>query len=93
MNFPHGDLKPDRISLVAIMLGRLEMSVEECKQAYMDMMDKIFIKKHHRLGFPKLKVQARFDTMVFENAIKQVVKDRGINEDSLLLWPEGRCKM
>jgi len=78
--------------LIAIMLGRLEMSVEECKKAYLELMDQIFVKKRHRLGL-NLKVQAQFDTVVLENAIKKVIKDRGIGEDELLLRPEGRCKI
>ena len=40
-------------SLIAIMLGRLEMSIEECKKAYMDMMGPVFVKKHHRIAFGK----------------------------------------
>ena len=69
------------------------MSVDECKQAYMDMMKAIFVKKHSRISFPKPKVRGQFDTMVLEEAIKTVVKDRGIHVDSLLFWPQGKCKM
>ncbi|KAJ3574877.1 hypothetical protein NPX13_g4219 [Xylaria arbuscula] len=79
--------------LIAIMLGRLEMSVDECKKAYLAVMDKIFVKKHHRVTLPKLKVRGAFDTLALENAIKQVLKDRGMDEDSLLMYPEGKCKI
>ncbi|CAD6442839.1 70f76fa4-52fb-420e-a197-e7cc39b9e563 [Sclerotinia trifoliorum] len=79
--------------LIAIMLGRLEMSVQECKEAYTEMMGKIFLKKHSRISLTKRKVRGQFDTIVLEEAIKAVIKDRGIPVDSLLFWPQGKCKI
>lgn len=66
------------------------MSIEECKNAYIEMMDKIFFKTKHRIGYNG-KVQGRFDTSALENAIKKVIKDKGLDENSLLFHPGGKC--
>ncbi|KAL8790161.1 MAG: hypothetical protein Q9195_006488 [Heterodermia aff. obscurata] len=64
-------------SLIAIMLGRLEMTVEECIDNYIEMMDGVFRKTSHRLGFDlanfDLQIQGRFDTVELEAAIKRAV--------------------
>ncbi|CAG8953838.1 hypothetical protein HYFRA_00006730 [Hymenoscyphus fraxineus] len=82
--------------LVAIMLGRLEMSIAECKEAYMGMMEDVFVKTKRRINAKNLKVQGRYDTPALESAIKNVIQSRGISGldvDSLLLNPEGKCKI
>src|ERR1043165_8361656 len=69
--------------LIAIMLGRLRMTIEDCIEAYNLLSDKVFEKKTHRVTI-RGKLQGRFDTAALENAIKQILKDRDISEDSLL---------
>ncbi|RYP19453.1 hypothetical protein DL765_003354 [Monosporascus sp. GIB2] len=59
--------------LIAIMLGRLEMSVADCIAAYSRMMDGVFKKKQHRVDI-RGQVQARFDTAQLEGCIKSIVR-------------------
>lgn len=60
------------------MLGRLEMDVDECIDAYRTLMETIFEKK--RSGFSVTltgKIKARFSSKALEAAVKQVISGRG----------------
>lgn len=83
----------DQTSLIVIMLGRLELSIKQCIVAYMAMMSNIFVKMQHRFSWTTAKFQGRFDTMALGDAIKNVIKAQGIDEDSLLFHPGGKCKV
>lgn len=69
--------------LIAIMLGRLQMTVEECINAYVALSEKVFQKKRHRLSL-RGKLQARFDATELEQAVKQILAGRGMGQDTLL---------
>ncbi len=69
--------------LIAVMLGRLRMTVDECIAAYTSLSDKVFEKKRHRVNI-KGKLQGRFDTDELERGIKQILRDCGVVEDALL---------
>lgn len=70
--------------LIAIMLGRLEMTVEQCIEAYIVLMDVIFDPKD-RAWLPfrvrNGKVKPRYKTEQFEQAIKQVIRNSGAMTD------------
>lgn len=72
--------------LIAIMLGRLHMGVDECIVAYETIAPKIFAKVHHRLNL-KGKVQGRFDHLAIEEAVKELLRKCGLREDELLQSP------
>ena len=74
--------------LIAIMLGRLKMDVKSCIEAYMDMSDKIFRKKRHRLKNIKGGLQSRFDTETLEETIKDLIVKQGLDMNALLKDPE-----
>ncbi|KAI0436973.1 FabD/lysophospholipase-like protein [Xylaria telfairii] len=78
--------------LIAIMLGRLQMTVGECIDAYTSLADKVFEKKHHRVNL-KGKLQGRFDTAAPELAIKQILKSKGLREETLLKDSDANCKV
>jgi hypothetical protein len=81
-------------SLLAIMLGRLKMDIDACIAAYIDMSDRIFQKKHHRVNAKNGKVQGRFDSAELERAIKEIIKSQGLDEDTLLMdLPDASCKV
>src|SRR5436309_13051047 len=65
------------------MLGRLRMDVSSCIEAYCRLSDSVFRKVAHRVTL-KGNVQARFDSHALERAIKEIVKQQGLNEDVLL---------
>jgi patatin-like phospholipase/acyl hydrolase len=70
--------------LIAIMLGRLEMSVDQCIEAYTGMMDAIFDPKDKKKLPFKIrngKVQPQYKTKHMEQAIKQVMSNAGWTSD------------
>jgi patatin-like phospholipase/acyl hydrolase len=78
--------------LIAIMLGRLRMTVDECIAAYTSLSDRVFEKKSHRFNFEG-KLQGRFDAAELERSIKQILRDRGLGEDTLLKDVEAPCRV
>ncbi|KAF2684302.1 FabD/lysophospholipase-like protein [Lentithecium fluviatile CBS 122367] len=79
--------------LIAIMLGRLKMSIDECISAYLSMSNKIFQKKRHRVTV-KGKIQGRFDSDALKLAVKDIIKQQGVQEDALLKdAPDAACKV
>jgi hypothetical protein len=59
------------------MLGRLEMHVDECIDAYTSMFKRIFGKK--RLPVNMLgKIKGRFDSIVLEECVKEILEQRGL---------------
>ncbi|KAH9209887.1 acyl transferase/acyl hydrolase/lysophospholipase [Leptodontidium sp. 2 PMI_412] len=78
--------------IIAIMLGRLEIDVDECIEEYTSMFEAIFGKK----GLPVNmwgKIKGRFDSTVLEQCIKGILKKRGLAEDALLNDSNERCKV
>lgn len=64
------------------MLGRLEMTVEECIDSYVSLMRRVFSKRKHRSLMSLLgKVQPRFSSKALEEAIASVLKDRDVSPD------------
>ncbi|KAK7429729.1 hypothetical protein QQZ08_003755 [Neonectria magnoliae] len=72
--------------LIAIMLGRLRMTVDECITTYTSLSHKVFEKKSHRVKING-QFQGRFDTVALEQAVKQILVDNGHSEDTLLKDP------
>jgi hypothetical protein len=61
------------------MLGRLEMSVEECISAYTKMMKHVFDRKAYHSFISIFEgVKPRFSSKALENAISQVLEARGV---------------
>lgn len=78
--------------LIAIMLGRLQMTVDECIAAYTSLSDKVFQKKSHRVNI-KGQLKGRFDAAELEAAIKKILGDRGLGKDALLKDVDASCKV
>jgi hypothetical protein len=67
------------------MLGRLEMDVDECIEAYSNLAKTVFGERLHRLPVNlRGHIQARFDSTKLENAIKRVISERDFSETELL---------
>lgn len=88
--------------LLAIMLGVLQMSVQECIAAYTELATTIFPPRKRprfrlRLSMTQfLKVQPKYDANVFEMALKTFLTKRGYNPEALLLDPgntDPKCKV
>ncbi|KAJ9634597.1 hypothetical protein H2199_008880 [Coniosporium tulheliwenetii] len=79
--------------LIAIMLGRLRLSIDECIDAYLSLSDRVFRKKGHRVTV-KGQMQGRFDSEELARAVKEIVKKQGLPEDALLKdTPGASCKV
>lgn len=79
--------------LIAIMLGRLQMTVDECIEAYTSLSDRVFEKKAHRVKLNG-RLQGRFDAAELERAVKQILVGRGFDQDMLLKDSSGApCKV
>ncbi|KAF3910728.1 hypothetical protein ABW21_db0208933 [Orbilia brochopaga] len=82
--------------LIAIMLGRLQMSIDECIKKYLDVMDKVFpdkssLSKNVSLGYSG----ETYDEKPLQDAIKMIVKERLGDSEAKLLDTEGKnpCKI
>jgi len=74
------------------MLGRLEMDVDDCIEAYTSMFQTIFGKK----GLPVNmwgKIKGRFDSTVLEECIRKILKQRGLSDIEPLNDGKERCKV
>jgi len=70
-------MRSNAFRIIAIMLGRLEMDVDECINAYTGMFKRIFGKK----GLPVSmlgKIKGRFDSMVLEDCVREILEQRGL---------------
>lgn len=75
------------------MLGRLEMDVDSCIDAYLTLSDRVFQKKRQWMSM-KGKAQGRFDSDELERAIKQILVEQGRDPEELLRIPgKPKCKV
>lgn len=79
--------------LIAIMLGRLRMTVDECIVAYTSLSNMVFEKKRHRSKING-QLQGRFDATALEQAVKKILVENGHHEEALLKdSSDGACKV
>jgi len=82
------------------MLGRLEMSVDECITAYRSLSQQAFTLKPG-IVFPlkfkwdffslSVKTQNKYDAKALERVVKDLVKQRLGDEDTILLQKDPKC--
>lgn len=69
------------------------MDIDTCIDSYIEMSDNIFQKKHHRVKWNG-RVQGRYDSEELESAIKRIIEQQGLDEDTLLKGePDDPCKV
>lgn len=72
-------------SLIAIMLGRLEMDVDECIDAYRELMECVFSEKARNVCVDfAANVRAQYDSQKLKSAIEHVVHRAGLSPNDLL---------
>ena len=80
-------------SLIAIMLGRLQMDIQPCIDAYSELSSRVFCKA----GIPvdwRGKVKGSYSASALEAAVKKIIRDSGLAEDALLDDGEDRsCRV
>jgi hypothetical protein len=69
------------------MLGRLEMSIDECIKAYTDLSEDVFHKKRRIPINIKGVLKERYDSKVLELAVKKILRDRELDENALFKNP------
>jgi hypothetical protein len=74
------------------MLGRLEMDVDECIEAYTSMFKTIFAKKDLPFNIWG-NIKGRFDSTVLEECIHKILEDRGLSKREPLNDGNKRCKV
>lgn len=74
------------------MLGRLELTIDECLDAYVALSNDIFTKQKPRINILG-KVQPRFSTAGLEREIKKVITRAKLDKNALLRNDNGRCKV
>ena len=85
--------------LVAIMLGRLRMSVRDCEAAYLRLSERIFESKRSKVDLLSrskdfLLANGRFDSQKFEDVIKEMMKEKAMIDSSVLLQdPDCKCRV
>ena len=84
---------------MAIMLGRLRMSIDQCEDVYVDLAQKIFVPHRSKAnivgqGLDFVNARGKFSSEALEAGIKDVVKSKGFSEDQLFFNQEdGGCKV
>jgi hypothetical protein len=69
--------------LIALMLGRLEMDVDERISAYKEVIEAIFKKQKFPMTWDG-KIKGRFDSTVLADAIKETINKTGRSESEKL---------
>ena len=85
----------DPDSLIAIMLGRLEMDVDTCISAYVELMESVFARESGRVpsGLSG-RISPRFDSKKLESAMEKVIVRSGASTTDLLSVGEPRgCRV
>lgn len=76
------------------MLGRLRMSVKECIHAYRTIAAEILIGSRLRKVARLVMTGARYPSEVFEEAVKNLIREKLSDSDALLLEDKPpRCKV
>ncbi|KIX01820.1 uncharacterized protein Z518_09547 [Rhinocladiella mackenziei CBS 650.93] len=76
--------------LIALMLGRLRMSVADCIQAYKNLSREIFVPSQRNANFAGksmdfLKARGRFRSEPLEECVKAMLRARDLSEEELLM--------
>jgi patatin-like phospholipase/acyl hydrolase len=86
--------------LIAIMLGRLEMTVEDCIDAYKELSQAVFqspkqfMKARNAARFIRGgEVDSKYKSEGLEEAIKKILNRANCPEDALLKNLDGKCKV
>jgi hypothetical protein len=85
--------------LLAIMLGRLHMTIDECEKVYVELAQRIFVPNRSQANIVGravdfVNVRGKFSSEALEAGIKDAVKSKGFSDDELFYNKEdGECKV
>jgi hypothetical protein len=83
--------------IIAVMLGRLRMSLDECEKAYLTLSKKIFTPRRSSFqwfgrGMDFLQANGRFDARILEIAMKECIGNY-TDTEALFKNPGSPCKV
>ncbi|KAI9891753.1 MAG: hypothetical protein M1814_002503 [Vezdaea aestivalis] len=80
--------------IIALMLGRLEMDIDECIHAFVSLSERVFKKKHFPIRING-RVRGKFGTGELEKCIKEIVRQKLPEGDNALLKGpiDQKCKV
>ncbi|KAL9616188.1 MAG: hypothetical protein Q9160_008919 [Pyrenula sp. 1 TL-2023] len=84
--------------ILAVMLGRLRMSVEECEAAYLSMSERIFNPRRGAANFvgrahDAWNLEGRFDSNELKASVLEILAEHGFWSEELLQDPYSKCKV
>ncbi|KAF2998234.1 hypothetical protein E8E13_005657 [Curvularia kusanoi] len=80
--------------IIAIMLGRLEMDVDECIAVYLELIKKLFEKKKAFAINHQGKLKNRFSSQILQESINEVLRNKGFSETEIFNdKTERKCKV
>ncbi|KAL4892783.1 acyl transferase/acyl hydrolase/lysophospholipase [Aspergillus ambiguus] len=79
--------------LIAILLGRLKMDIDECIDTVSRLYKHVFRKRRHIPIGSNLRSRPKFDSKLLEHMIKRDLDAHGRSEDTLLKEPDPPCKV
>jgi patatin-like phospholipase/acyl hydrolase len=75
--------------LIAIMLGKLGMGVEDCIKAYDKLSKTIFRAKHRRARLTFGLAPAKYSGSKLERCVRELLKDKGFDEELPIAYADG----
>jgi hypothetical protein len=75
---------------MAIMLGCLQMGIDESIEAYTNLMHRVLQNPRSHVTTMG-EVQSRFDILDIKRALIEIITRHGLQEDALLYKPSGKC--
>ena len=82
------------VRLLAVMLGRLRMSVDDCIRAYLELGESIFAKPRSVLNLiAPLRIRARYDHQKLQKGIQAMMMKSGLSREELLNDEDTKCRV
>lgn len=80
--------------LIALMLGRMRLSIDQCIEAYAELAPLIFTKVHHRINLKNGDTQGRFDHDALKTGVQRLLGKYGFEQEEKLKESlmQGDCK-
>ena len=71
--------------IIAVMLGRLRMDVQECIRIYLQLAESVFSKVHYvPIHLLNGRTKSRYNQEALESAIRRILEERNMSPNTLL---------
>ncbi|KAK1146134.1 hypothetical protein N8T08_003223 [Aspergillus melleus] len=78
--------------VIAIMLGRLEMDIEQCIRAYTRLLRRVFASKRTFPVGSNLRMRPKYDIKRLGSAMRAILRELNYDDDMLLRDEDGTCR-